>query len=240
MDYYAKVLIIDTNIEVYNSSVDLWAKYGIKSHRVDNIEQALEELSVFKYHLIVIVECKEQRPFVLDSIKLFQEFTVAPIVIASSDPIDPEYRIAGFDIGADEVWEKPKMIEEAVAKGNAIIRRYLILNKEIDRQTTIIVNKHIILSVAQRLVYVRGIKIELPKIEFDILVLLISHPGRVFTYEQIFSEVWGEEFEDNAKEVLRNQICKLRDTLKVDPTIPNYIKTHLRIGYSFTPEHDKQ
>lgn len=236
---YAKVLIVDTNVELYDYSTGIWAEYGIKTHRVDNIEQALEEVSVYKYHLIIIVECKDQRPYVLDSIKLFREITIAPIVIASTDSIDPEYRITGFDTGADEVWEMPEQIEVAVAKGNAIIRRYLQLNKEIDKNSTIIVNKNIVLSVAQRLVYVKGNKIELPKLEFDILTLLISHPGKVFTYEQIFREVWGEDFTETSKEVLRTQICKLRESLKIDSTSPNYIKTNLRVGYSFAPEYDK-
>lgn len=198
---YAKVLIVDTNIELYQYSTGVWAEYGIKTHRVDNILQALEEVSVYKYHLIIIVECKEQRPYVLDSIKLFREMTIAPIVIASTDSIDPEYRITGFDMGADEVWEMPEQIEVAVAKENAIVRRYLQFNKEIDKHSTIIVNKHIVLSIAQRLVYVKGNKIELPRLEFDILRFLISHPGRVFTYEQIFRELWGEDYTENTKEV---------------------------------------
>lgn len=235
---YAKVLVIDTNVELYDYSVKIWAKYGLKSNRVDNIEQALEELSVYKYHLIILVECKEQRQRVLDSVKLFRELTLAPIVITSTDPIDSEYRIAGFDLGADEVWEMPKVIEEVIAKGNAIIRRYTELGKAIVRPSTIVVNRHIILSTTQRLVYVRGDKVELTKIEFDLITLLITHPGNVFTYEQIFSNVWGDEFVGNAKEVLRNQIYKLRDKLKVDPILPNYIKTHQGLGYSFFPEYD--
>lgn len=239
MEYFAKVLIVDTNIGLYEYSAEIWASYGIKSHRVDDIEQALEELNIYKYHLIVIVECKEQRQLVLDSIKLFQELTFAPVVIASTDPIDPEYRIVGFDTGADEVWEMPKMIEEAVAKGNAIIRRYLQLNKEIDRQSTVIVNKHIILSTEQRLIYVKGVKVELTKHEFDILTLLITHPGKVFTYEYIYCEVWGDALTDTAKDILQKQVYKLREKLKVAPTLPNYIKTNLCVGYSFAPEYDK-
>lgn len=236
---YAKVLIIDTNIEMYEYSAGIWDSYDIKSHRVDNIELALAEMSVYKYHLIIIVECREQRQFVLDSIKLFQELTLAPLVIASTDPVDDDYVITGYDLGADEVWEIPERIEVAVAKGNAIIRRYLQLNKEIDRQSTLIVNKHIILSVAQRLVYVKWIKVELPKIEFDILTLLITHPGRVFTYDIIFDEIWGVDYSGRSRETLRNHIYKLRDGLKVDPTLPNYIKKHHGIGYSFTPQYDK-
>lgn len=60
---YAKVLIVDTNIELYEYSAGIWAEYSIKTHRVDSIEQALEEVSVYKYHLVIIVECKEQRPY---------------------------------------------------------------------------------------------------------------------------------------------------------------------------------
>lgn len=236
---YAKVLIVDTNIELYEYSAGIWDKYGIKSHRADSIEQALEELSVYKYHLLVIVECKEQRQQVLNSIQLFRELTFVPIVIASTDPINPEYRITGFDMGADEVWEMPKHIEEAVAKGNAIIRRYTELNKKIIRQSTIIVNKQIVLSMAQRLVYIKGIKIELTRIGFDILTLLISHPSRVFTYEQIFRNVWGEEYAENSKDILWRHISKLRDMIQIDPSLPNFIKTNHGVGYSFNPEYDK-
>ena len=50
---YAKVLIIDTNIELHESSVDIWVEYGIKTHRVDDIEVALKEATVYKYHLII-------------------------------------------------------------------------------------------------------------------------------------------------------------------------------------------
>lgn len=236
---YAKVLIVDTDIELYEYSVGIWDQYGITSCRVDNIEQALREISLYKYHLIVIVECKEQRPLVLESIQLFRELTLASIVIASNDPLDPEYCITAYDLGADEVWGMPKIIEEAVAKGNAIIRRYLKLFKEIDTTSTIIANKHIIINEIKRLVYVKGNKVDLTRIEFDLLALLISHPGRVYTYEQIFSDVWGEEFAGNSKEVLRNQICKLRDKLKINSTLPNFIKTNQGIGYSFAPEYDR-
>lgn len=234
---YAKVLIIDTNIELYDYSVAIWANYGIKTHRVNSIEQSLEELSVCKYHLIVIVERKEKRPFVLDSIKLFQELTYSPIVIASTDLLDPEYCIAAYDLSADEVWEMPEHIEVAVAKGNAIIRRYLQLNKEIDRQSTLIVNKCVVLSTEQRLVYVKGNKVELTKTEFDILALLITRPGKVFASELILNAVWANEYSNDNK-VLRNHIYRLRDKLKVDATSPNYIMKHQGIGYSFTPVFD--
>lgn len=113
---YAKTLIVDTNKELYELSASMWAEYGIKSHRVDSIEQELEQVSVYHYHLIIIVECKAQRQFVLESIKLFQELTLAPIVIASNDTVDAEYMINGFDLGADEVWEIPDEIAVAVAK----------------------------------------------------------------------------------------------------------------------------
>jgi len=68
---------------------------------------------------------------------------------------------------------------------------------------------------------------------------LISQPGKVFTYEQIFREVWGEDYTETSREVLRTQIYKLRESLKIDSSLPNYIKTNLRVGYSFAPEYDK-
>lgn len=124
------VLITDINIELYDTSVPLWAEYGITSHRVDDIEQALIELSKNSYELVVIVENKALRPEVLKSIAYVTAFTEAPLVIASTDMIDAEYRIQAHDIGAGEVWEMPTTIQEAVAKGNALIRMHLNSKKK--------------------------------------------------------------------------------------------------------------
>lgn len=234
----AQVLIVDTDIDLYDYSVHLWAEYGIKSYRVDNIEQALECMSINNFNLVVIVEFKEQRQKVLNSIKIIRELTTAPIVIASNDPIDPEYSITAYNMGVIEVWGMPKKIEEAAAKGNSIIQHFIAQNRKIDTQSTIVVNKQIIISISQRLVFVKGNEIDLTKIEFDILGLLITHPGRVFEYEQIFRQIWGEEYTSNAKEVLRNHICKLRDKIQIDSSLPNFIKTNQGIGYSFISKHD--
>ncbi len=235
-----RVLIIDTDIELYNYSIDLWNEYGIFCKRVNDIEQALVELMDNKYHLIIIVECKELRTKVLNSLRLFQELTLAPIIIISRDPIDLEYSIAAYDSGAIEVWVMPENIEEAVAKGNSIIRNIANQNRKISRQSTIIINKQIVISTLQRLVFVKSIEVTLTKREFDLLRLLITYPGRVFTYEQIYRQVWGDEYIDNPKEVLRNKIYLLREKLQIDPMLPDFIKTHRGVGYSFIAKSDNR
>ena len=88
-------------------------------------------------------------------------------------------------------------------------------------------------------VFVGNEKIELTRQEFDLLYYLMLHHGKVLSYKQIYRRVWGSDYEDAEREVLRNAIKRLREKLKTRPDGSEYIKTVLDVGYSFSLEIDK-
>lgn len=69
--------------------------------------------------------------------------------------------------------------------------------------------------------------------EFDILLLLIMNPNRVFTYEVIMDLVWNEDYTYYSRKAINNHVCNLRKKLKTEPGDPDYIKSVTGIGYKF-------
>lgn len=84
-----------------------------------------------------------------------------------------------------------------------------------------------------RTVCVRETQINLTVKEFDLLVLLIMHPKRVFTYEMIMDLVWNEDYTFYSRKAVNNHVSNLRKKLKIAPDIPDYIKSVYGIGYKF-------
>lgn len=84
-----------------------------------------------------------------------------------------------------------------------------------------------------RMVCVRGKEVELTAKEFDILALLIMNPKRVFTYEMILDIVWHEDYDYYSRKAINNHVSNLRKKLKVEPDVPDYIKSVHSVGYKF-------
>ena len=89
------------------------------------------------------------------------------------------------------------------------------------------------ICLEHRLVLVREQEIYLTVKEFDILVLFIMNPKRVFTYELIMDLIWREDYTYYSRKAINNHVCNLRKKLKIDPGDPDYIKSVTGIGYKF-------
>jgi len=92
--------------------------------------------------------------------------------------------------------------------------------------------KGVLLNLRSYEVHVNGDLVNLTSKEFDLLKLLLSNPGRVFTKAEIFEKVWGYASEDNVPTVTVH-IRKLREKLEFNPAEPEYIKTIWGVGYKF-------
>lgn len=209
-----------------------WLKYNILMRAVQTMEDAILELSRSNYLLLSI--CAKVNDY-LPYLRLIRDMKSIPILIASPDYNSAE-KIEAIESGADSYMEMPLTVEECVATGWALVRRYTELNIKKQEHVSIISNKDIFICLDYRKVFVHSVEINLTRMEFDILQLLMSNKRRVFTYEQIFCHVWGDEYYDNQNSVLWNHIKRLRQKLRIDPDIPEYIKNVHEIGYAFDPE----
>lgn len=209
-----------------------WLKYNILLRIVNTMPEAIKEISTNNYLLLSIcIAAHEYVPY----LKLIREMKAMPIMIVPSEYKSSE-KLTAIELGADSYLEMPKTIEECVATGWALIRRYTHLNDKKEEHIRVITNKDIFLCLDFRKVFVRAIEVNLTRIEFDILHLLMSNTKRVFTYEQIFCHVWGDEYFDSTSSLLWNHVKRLRQKLKIEQDVPDYIKNVHDMGYAFDPE----
>lgn len=158
--------------------------------------------------------------------------TVPVIVLSAKQELSD--RVNVLRLGADDYIMKPFEIDEVIARVEAVLRRCRGQQKQIQNQTlegekSLVIGK-LVLNHDQRTVHVDGRPVSLTVREFEILELLMSYPKKVFTRENLFTAVWGEEYlgEDNTVNV---HISNLRGKLaKADPKT-EYIKTVWGIGF---------
>lgn len=237
-NFIPNILICGIEQAIFETVCQAWDKYKAELFRVTSLVEAVREITKSKYHLVCIVlpDDREERAYTINQIKIIRDLSDAPIIVLTHDPFDPDLMIKALEDGADDFQVCPGTLEEAAAIGMALIRRYTQFNTgQKEHPFTMLITENILISVDLRKVFVRGKEVELLRKEFDILTMLIRSQGRVFTHEQIFREVWGEDYVENSKETLWNQIYSLRKKLQIEPGMPEFIETVHGVGYRFNP-----
>lgn len=132
--------------------------------------------------------------------------------------------VAGFDAGADDYITKPVKMRVLIARINSLKKRVLRGEVFDDEELELGPFK---ISMDERMVYKNGKEIHLPKKEFDILVLLSTNPGKIFSREKIYDTLWGADsvVSDRTLDV---HIRKLRENIG-----DSHIKTSKGVGYAF-------
>lgn len=157
------------------------------------------------------------------------------MVTARSEELD---KIRGLGLGADDYIVKPFGVGELVARVRAHLARYerltgcgrdgRLLPREQIRAGRLLIDE------ASRQVFVDGAETSVTAREFDLLLFLARHPGRVFRKEELFERVWGfDALGDLA--TLTVHVSRLREKIERDPAKPRHIETIWGIGYRFHP-----
>jgi len=147
-----------------------------------------------------------------------------PIIAFLTSRAEDYSQIAGFEAGADDYITKPVRPRLLISKVESLLRR---LDKPVSINTVENSNK-IKIDREKFLVEFEGVKLILPKKEFELLELLASRPGKVFNREQILSIVWGNETIVGER-TIDVHIRKLREKLG-----DAYIRTIKGVGYTFS------
>lgn len=162
--------------------------------------------------------------------KLRENYDMPVIFLtAKSEDID---KITGLNLGADDYVTKPFEPMELMARVKAQLRRYeqiISLKTKEDRDDSRLIVGDLELDLYAHEVYVNGKTTRLTKKEFDILKLLMESPGRIYSAEDIYENVWQEAAVNTETVVVH--VRKLREKIEVNPRKPEYLKVVWGIGY---------
>ncbi len=140
-------------------------------------------------------------------------------------------KVRGLRSGADDYLTKPFDMDEFLARAHSLIRRYTVLSGP-DEPEGILSYTGLEINLSERSITTEQGTFNLPNMEFELLVYLARHQGRVMTKKQIYEAVWQEEYcYDDASIMVA--ISKLRKKIEPNPSSPTVIQTVKGVGYRF-------
>ena len=157
-------------------------------------------------------------------------WSTVPIIILSARDRESE-KIAALDLGADDYVEKPFGIGELTARIRAALRHRLAAEAEADHVEI----DGLVIDTLRRLVTRDGAPVKLTPKEYDLLVLLARHAGRVVTHRTLLTSIWGPAHGEDLH-YLRVFIGQLRAKIERDPAQPAILRTEPGVGYRFMAE----
>ena len=167
----------------------------------------------------------------LEVCREIREFSDMPIIMltAKNDDMD---KIMGLEYGADDYVTKPFNILEVKARIKAIVRRNSRRRAKEEEKSHRITVRDLEMDTESRRVFVSGKEINLTAKEFDLLELLLTNPGKVYSREQLLNIVWGFEYPGDVRTV-DVHVRRLREKIEANPSDPQYVYTKWGVGYYY-------
>ncbi|MDR0893541.1 MAG: response regulator transcription factor [Mediterranea sp.] len=227
----------DYRILVVDDEEDLCEilKFNLENegYQVDTAHSAEEALKkdIASYQLILLdVMMGEMSGFKMTSLlKKDKKTAHVPIIFITAKDTEND-TMTGFNLGADDYISKPFSLREVMARVKAVLRRTTTAEKE--KAPERIVFQALVIDVVKKKTVIDGVEAPLTKKEFEILLLLISHKGKVFSREDILSHVWTDEVYVLDRTIDVN-ITRLRKKIG---SYGKHIVTRLGYGYCFDNE----
>ena len=163
----------------------------------------------------------------LEACRRIREFSDVPIIMLTAKTEDMD-KLLGFEQGADDYLTKPFNILELKARIRALLRR----SRRDETGGKRVTRGSITVDAVARNVYKNGRAVELTAKEFDLVELLIRHPNRVFSRENLLDTIWGDDYRSDIRTV-DVHIRRIREKLEDDPASPEIIMTKWGVGYYF-------
>lgn len=164
----------------------------------------------------------------IDVIRQIRSWSNMPIIIISARSEDTD-KIEALDAGADDYLTKPFSVEELLARLRVTIRRLSLMNSS-TKDSSVYLNGRLKIDYAAGCAYLEDDELKLTPIEFKLLTVLAKNTGKVLTHTYITQNIWGRSW-DNDIASLRVYMATLRKKLERSPDSPQYIQTHIGIGY---------
>ena len=165
----------------------------------------------------------------VEVIKTVRGWSNMPIIVISARSEDDD-KIEALDAGADDYLTKPFSVEELLARLRVTVRRLALLQSGVGAESSLFVNGDLCIDYAAGCATLGGAELKLTPIEYKLLCLLAQNIGKVLTHTYITQKIWGSGWNNDIAS-LRVFMATLRKKLESKPDSPQYIQTHIGVGY---------
>ena len=225
----AKILVCDDDKEIVEAIEIYLTQDG---HQVLEAYDGIEAVEILKKEsvdLLIMDIMMPRMDGIRATLKIREKHNI-PIIILSAKSEDAD-KILGLNIGADDYITKPFNPLELVARVKTHFRRYMQLGSTTIKESEAIYTVGgLAINDDLKEVTVDGEPVKLTPIEYNILLLLVKHQGKVFSIDQIYENIWNENAVgvDNTVAV---HIRHIREKIEINPKEPRYLKVVWGVGY---------
>ncbi len=225
-----RILVVDDESQIARV---LRRGLSARGYEVQTASDGEEALAVFAQWPpdLVITDLSMPQMGGLELCRHLRKISPVPIIVLSVKG-EERTKVEALDAGADDYVTKPFGIDELLARVRAALRR---APEATTRELKEIAVGDFHADLEARTVTVRGEEVHLTPKEYELLVYLIRHAGKVLTHRVLLGAIWGGDYTEQT-EYLRVFIGQLRKKIESDPSKPLYILTEPWVGYRFHPE----
>jgi DNA-binding response OmpR family regulator len=223
------ILLIDDEDSVQKLLAYPLEREGFRVLQARDGEEALSRFAAEQVDLVVL-DIMLPKLDGLEVCKRLRAESQVPIIMltARDDELD---KVLGLELGADDYITKPFSIREFRSRVRALLRRASAA-RQIGQEGEVIGVGEMTITPARRTVEIRGEGVQLTYVEFELLRILASNPGRVYSRRMLLEALWGGA-DYREPRTIDVHVRHLREKLEGDPAIPEYILTVRGVGYRF-------
>ena len=226
-----KVLVVDDEKLIVKGIKFSLEQDGMEVDCAYDGQEALDLAEKTRYDM-VLLDVMLPKVDGFEVCRRIREFSEMPIVMLTAKGDDMD-KILGLEYGADDYITKPFNILEVKARIKAIMRRSFSSEKKGDEDSRI-ESGVIRIDRSSRRLFVNEKEINLTSREFDMLLLLVMNPDKVFSRETLLEALWGADYPGDARTV-DVHVRRLREKIEENPGEPRYIQTKWGVGYFYKP-----
>src|SRR5687768_9203434 len=227
----ARILLVDDEQPVQKLLSFPLEKEGYEVVPALDGQEALKRFESERFDLVVL-DIMLPKVDGLEVCRRLRAKSSVPIIMltAKAEEID---KVLGLEIGADDYITKPFSMREFRSRVRAALRRAEM--GQLDGSDEPLDRGDLHIDVAKRITELNGEPVQLTYVEFEILLVLARHPGRVYTRDMLLDRIWGDSAYRDQR-TIDVHIRHLREKLEQDPRIPEYLLTVRGVGYRFRDE----
>ena len=222
------ILVVEDDMPIRNLITTTLKAHGYRSITALNGETAILEASSHNPD-IMLLDLGLPDIDGVEVIHRVRSWSNMPIIVISARSEDSD-KIKALDAGADDYLSKPFSVEELLARLRVTQRRLSALQIGAVNTESVFVNGKLKVDFSAGCAFLDGQELHLTPSEYKLLCLLCKNVGKVLTHTFITQQIWGRSWENDVAS-LRVFMATLRKKLEKDPDAPQYIQTHIGVGY---------